>query len=605
MANDYVNMDLLKHLLFDVHDAASLSQYERFQDYDDEAFLTIINAFKDFSDKACFPYLREMDEKPVYFKDGQVYVHPQVKNILEQAGELGLISGTFNHEEGGLQLPNIISQASYFLIDAANNHVAGYPGLTAGAADLIATFGNEALKELYLPKMLAGEWGGTMCLTEPQAGSSLSDITTSAIPTEEGYYRIEGQKIWISGGDHQHTDNIIHLVLARIEGSPQGTKGISLFVVPKKRIESNGEFSPNGVETAGDFQKLGQRGYSSVHLVFGDGEETRGWLVGAPNQGLKYMFKMMNGARIAVGRSAVAIIHAAYHASLKYANERPQGRRLTRDGSKDLSEGQTLIINHPDVRRMLLLQKAIAEGTLSLIFQASYYLDRETVAESDEERLRYNTLLELLTPVVKTYPSEMGQTSVSNGLQILGGMGFSSEHILQQYYRDIRIMAIYEGTTGIQSIDLLGRKVMMNNGKALQYLGEEIESVVKKAMGIPALKDAAQVLIQKLDVHKEVLKFLVPFAKMGDFERFLSDATIYMELFGTIIVGWQWLKMGLKASEKLEGSNSEDQTLFLESQIHTMQFFFKYEMHKVDSAAKTLMSQKVLTIKDPEKEYII
>ena len=605
MADTYMSMDTLKFLLFDIHDASELTQYDRFKEYDAETFETILQSFKDFSDRECFPYLREMDEKPVHFKDGQVFAHEQVDTIMKQTGELGLIAGTFNHEEGGLQLPNTISQATYFILDAANNHIAGYPGLTSGAADLIATFGNETLKELYLPNMLSGVWGGTMCLTEPQAGSSLSDITTTAYPTENGHYNIKGQKIWISGGDHQFVDNIIHLVLARIEGAPKGTRGISLFVVPKKRLNGDGSLTANGVITAGDFQKLGQRGYSSVHLVFGDGEESQGWLVGEPHQGLKYMFKMMNGARISVGRSATAIVSAAYYASLEYANERPQGRRLTRDGSKDLSQDQTLIINHPDVRRMLFMQKAILEGSLSLITQASYYLDREIVATTKEEKIKYNSLLEILTPMVKTYPSEMGRQAVSNGLQILGGMGFSSEHILQQYYRDIRIMAIYEGTTGIQSIDLLGRKITMHNGAALKLLMEEIQQDIKAAMEHEGLRVYAQQLVEKLKLNQKVLGFLLPFAVGGDYERFLSDATIYMELLGNIVIAWQWLKIGTKASELVANSSTKYNQDFLNSKLQTLKYFFKYELPKTESAALIIMDQDVMTIKETEKEYLI
>ncbi len=604
MANDYMSMDTLRFLLFDVLDTEDLVKYDRFQDYDRGALEIILDSFKDFGDQECYPYFREMDEQPVYFKDGQVYVHDQIKKIMEQSGELGLIGATFSNEDGGLQMPGTIVQAAYFILDAANNHVSGYPGLTAGAAGLIASFASQGLKDKYLPKMLAGEWGGTMCLTEPQAGSSLSDITTTAYPTEHGHYRIEGQKIWISGGDQQFSDNIIHLLLARIDGAPAGTKGISLFVVPKKRIGEDGSLTSNGVASAGDFQKLGQRGYSSVHLVFGDGEECRGYLVGEPHKGLRYMFQMMNGARISVGRHGASISTAAYYASLKYAMERPQGRRLSKDGSKDLSADQTLIINHPDVRRMLFFQKAISEGTLNLILLAANYHDRERVAETDEEKIYYNNLLEILTPIVKTYPSEMGRLSVSNGLQVLGGMGFSREHILQQYYRDIRIMAIYEGTTGIQSMDLLGRKVTMHGGDAIRLLSKEILKEVGKSEAYEALKPYGQKLVATLKRNQEVLEYLIPFAMKGDHERFLSDATIYMEFLGTIVMGWQWLMMANRAAEALKNGESKYTNEFYEAKIHTMKFFFKYEMPKVDAWAKTIMSEDVLTILMEDKEYL-
>lgn len=595
MATTYMNMNSLRFMLYEVQGLKKLLHYNRYKDYDKGSVDILLQSVKDFADKEAFPYIKEMDEKPVYFKDGQVVVHPQVKSIMEKSGEMGLIGATFSYEEGGMQLPYMLAQASYFIIDAANNSVSGYPGLTSGSAGLIVSYGSDTLKETYVPPMLQGKWAGTMCLTEPQAGSSLSDITTTAYPGSQGYYNIKGQKIWISGGDQQYSENIVHLVLARIDGAPAGTKGISLFVVPRKRPESNG-LQPNDVVTAGDFQKLGQRGYATTHLVFGDGGDCRGWLVGEPHKGLQYMFQMMNGARISVGRGGVSVATAAYYASLQYAQERPQGRRLSSDGSKDLSQGQTLIINHPDVRRMLLLQKAISEGSLSLVLQAAYYQDMEKVAESEEERQHYKLLLEMLTPIVKTYPSEMAQVSVSNGLQVLGGMGFSSETILQQYYRDVRILAIYEGTTGIQSLDLLGRKVAMEDGKALKLLMTEIQKDMEAAATFDALKPYTAQLAESLQRNKEILKFLMPFAMKGNYERFLADATIYMEYMGLVVMAWQWLKIATTAQTLLVAGNSEWQPDFLEAKVHTMKFFFKYELPKAHALASTLTSEDELTI---------
>ena len=514
---------------------------------------------------------------------------------MKKAGELGLIGSSFNYDQGGLQLPSMLNQAAYFIIDAANNHISGYAGLTSGAAGLIMAFGSQELKDTYVPNMIAGEWGGTMCLTEPHAGSSLSDITTTAYPTENGYHHIKGQKILISGGDNNFAENIVHLLLARIDGAPAGTKGISLFVVPKNRPDAEGKLTPNGVFTAGDFQKLGQRGYATTHLVFGE-TECRGYLVGEPHKGLSYMFQMMNGARISVGRHGVSIATAAYYASLQYAHERPQGRRLSDGGKKDLSQGQTLIINHPDIRRMLLLQKAISEGTLSLILQTARYHDMEKVATTAEEKEENHLLLEILTPIAKTYPSEMGQVSVSNGIQILGGMGYSAETILQQYYRDIRILAIYEGTTGIQSLDLLARKVTMEDSKALKLLMREIKSTIQAASAHQELKAYADILGTKLALNKDILTFLLPFAVKGNYERYLSDATIYMSYLGTIVLCWQWLKIALTAQDELKKGDPKFNADFYTSQIHTMKFFFKYEMPKTDGFAATIISNDELNI---------
>ena len=432
MANQYIDLETLKFLLYKVHDLQSVLDQPRYADYDLESIELFLNATKDFSDKELFPFFREMDAQPAYFKDGEIIVHPQVRKYMKKGGEMGLISGLFDYEVGGLQLPNIIITASIYIQETANNHLPGYIGLTLGAAELIVKFGSKELNDAYIPKMLSGDWGGTMCLTEPQAGSSLSDITTAAIPEEDGY-KISGQKIFISGGDYQGAENIVHLVLARIKGAPAGIKGISLFVVPKNRPTADGGLTSNDVTTFADFQKMGQKGYCTTHLFFGHNEDCKGWLVGEANKGLKYMFMMMNGARIGVGRGAAAITMAAYRASLAYAKERPQGRALTSTGKKDAAQEQTLIINHPDVKRMLLLQKVVAEGSLSLVLLASKYHDLSLTHADLQERERYLQLLEVITPIAKTYPSEMGFVSVSNGVQVLGGYGFCTDFILQQY----------------------------------------------------------------------------------------------------------------------------------------------------------------------------
>ncbi|WP_394750428.1 acyl-CoA dehydrogenase [Spongiimicrobium salis] len=604
MAKEYIDMDSLKYLVYHVHGLEELLTYERFQDHDKESLNLYIDAVKEFSDRELFPYVKEMDENPAYHKNGTVIVHEQVAVMMKKGGEMGLIAAPFDYDIGGLQIPFMVQTATSYIQDAANNHLPGYAGLTQGAAELIVHFGNEHLKETYVPRMLSGTWGGTMCLTEPQAGSSLSDIVTKATPTAQDYYKISGQKIFISGGDHQYAENIVHLVLARIEGAPSGTKGISLFVVPKHRPDAQGVLEGNDVTTVADFQKMGQRGYCTTHLGFGDAEDCRGWLVGEPHQGLKYMFLMMNGARISVGRGAAAIAMAAYCASLEYANERPQGRKLTSTGKKNPDERQSLIIEHPDVRRMLLLQKSIVESALSLVLLASKYQDIAQATKDSEEKKKYALLLEMIIPVVKTFPSEAGAEAVDNGLQVLGGYGFCSDFILQQYYRDIRISAIYEGTTGIQSQDLLGRKVPMENGKGLQLLTAEIMQTINAAVQHEELKPYASQLGRKLTSIQEVMEFLVPFAKKGDYERYLSDANVFMELFSISVVGWLWLDIAVHAKKSIATQDTSFSNAFYESKIHSMKFYFKYEMPKTSGLAETLLSPETLTIKT-EKEVFI
>ncbi len=604
MAKKYIDMNTLKFQLFDVHELESVLSSDYYNQHDVESINLFLESIKDFSDKELYPPFVEMDTQPAYFKDGQILVHPVVETVMKKGGELGIIASPIEMEDGGLQLPLAVHTTAYAIMEAANNHLLGYPGLTLGAAELILSFGEESLQEKYVPNMLSGEWAGTMCLTEPQAGSSLSDVATTAVPQPDGSYKMNGQKIFISGGDHQYADNFIHLVLARIEGAPAGTKGISLFVVPKNRIKDDGSLAFNDVVTAGDFQKMGQRGYCTAHLMFGESGDCQGWLIGEAHHGLKYMFQMMNGARIAVGRGAAAIAMAAYHASLEYANERPQGRKIASSGKKDVTAEQTLIINHPDVRRMLLLQKALSEGGMSIVMQGAHYHDKMKAAADPQEREKYHLLLEMLTPIVKTFPSEKGIESTNNAVQVLGGYGFCSEYILQQYLRDIRIFAIYEGTTGIQSLDLLGRKMMMKGGKGAHLLAQEINATIQSAITYDELLPYAKTLGANLKRIAEVMEFLSAFAQKGDFERFISDANIFMDFMSTIVAGWQWLKMAALSKEALVTGSAKYGSSFYESKIHAMKFFFKYEMTRTQGLAEVLMDGEVLTISKGEEVIV-
>ena len=604
MAAKYIDLKTLKYILYDVHNLEGLLELDYFKDHDVESLDLFLNSVKDFCDKELFPYLKAMDDDPARFEDGKIIVHPQVGVLMKKGGEMGLWSGIFDYAYGGMQIPNMIHTAHLFIQDAANNHLPGYGGLTLGAAELIIHFGDDRLKGLYVDKMLSGKWGGTMCLTEPQAGSSLSDITTKAIPSGEGHYMLKGQKIFISGGDHEHVPNFVHLVLARIEGAPAGTKGISLFVVPKHRIQEDESLEFNDVITAGDFQKMGQKGYCTTHLIFGEKDNCRAWLVGEPHKGLKYMFMMMNGARIAVGRGAAGIVMAAYYASLEYAQERKQGRRINQQGKKNVDTDPVPIIQHPDVRRMLLLQKAVGEGALSLIILASKYRDLSLHSASNEERRKYDLLLEVLTPIVKSYPSEMGNVAVSNGVQVLGGYGYTSEYILQQYYRDIRIFSIYEGTTGIQSLDLLGRKVTMHGGEALKLLIEEIKKTCDEADNYVELKPYVQILRNKLQSCNEVIHDLMQYTKTGDFQRFTADANLFLEFLSLIVIGWMWLDMANHAKKFLLTQSRPGLDEFYESKVHTMKYYFTYELPKTLSLAESLRNKLNLTIPSEQKVLI-
>lgn len=594
----------LNFLMKEVFDVAEVTKHPHFEHIDAEAIDFIIDSAEQIADNIARPTAEEMDRSPSELKDDKVSAHPRVNEFMKTMGEAGFIGSHAPLDLGGSQLPTSVTSVTGLLLTAANNAIVMFTGLTAGSANLIASFGNKELQDTYLPKMYGGEWQGTMCLTEPQAGSSLHYITSSAKPTaEEGKYKISGQKIYISGGDYEDAENVIHLYLAKIEGGPAGTKGISLFVVPKYRLE-NGELVDNDVKTIGVYHKMGQKGCPAIHLQAGSEDNTYGWLVGEPHKGLPYMFQMMNEARIGVGITGAAISSAAYYAALQYANERPQGQPLSVKG-EDPNMPQTTIINHPDVKRMLMTQKAITEGAISLILQGSKYSDLEHVTEGEEQE-KYKLLLDFLTPVIKTFPTEFGLESVSQGMQVFGGGGYCEDFPLERLYRDIRITPIYEGTTGIQSLALLGRNITMKNGKAAMAFFQEVSKDIEAAKTYDDLKKYIETFENESAELQKVTQYLVGFAMKGQVEVFLKDATLYMELFGLVAVAWQWLKQAAKAKEALLTKNPQGEDLaFYESKLHTMKFYFTYILPRTAGLRDTLMSGETLTVGDQQKAMLV
>lgn len=594
MANKFISLKNLKFLLNDVHNVAQFTEYDYYKMHDLESFDFMLEAAQQLAEKELYPYYQDMDRNHVPdVVDGKTSTHPQVAKFLEAYTENGWMSATAPEEYGGMQLPGMVHLCAEMIFYAANNAACLFPGLTKGSAKLIQIFGSDFLKKEFMEKMISGEWMGTMCLTEPGAGSSLSDIVTSAEEIEGGAYKIEGQKIFISGGDNNFSENIIHLVLARIKGAPAGTKGISLFVVPKLRKNEAGELIENDVIPAGVYHKMGQRAIPAMHLAFGDNNNCHGYLVGEPNKGLKYMFNMMNGARIEVGVLGAAISSAAYYASLQYAGERTQGRDVN---NKSPENPQIPIIEHADVQRMLLLQKAITEGSMSLVLEAGRAFDLKEVLEGDEKR-KASLFLDLLTPLVKVYPSEEGIRSVSNGLQIFGGYGYTEDFPLEQMYRDMRITTLYEGTTGIQSMDLLGRKMLMENGAAVKVLFDKMNETIEEANTHDDLKKYAAILSKEMQEIQGITMHLAGFAMKGEIKRFLADANLFMEYACILTVAWQWLKMATKAKQNLVTSNpSQDDISFFESKIHTMKFFFHYEVPRAAGLKTRLMDTETLTM---------
>lgn len=587
MENPLYSRPVLNFLLYEVFHVEQLCQEEPFQLHDRDTFDLTLDTADQIAGQVLTPHFRDIEAKEPELADGKVEVPPGVGEYIRAFAESGLQAATFPFAFEGQQLPRSIFAGVKYITMSANNSYVMYSDLSIGCANLILAFGTEQQQQRFIPNLLNGKWLGTMCLTEPQAGSALSDIRTTAYLNPDGTYRLRGQKIFISAGDHNISENIIHLVLARIEGAPAGTKGISLFIVPKYQLESEGNL--NDVQSMGIYHKMGQKATPAMHLAFGENDNCTAWLLGKPNKGLPQMFQMMNSSRLGVGLNGISIASAAYHTALQYAHERPQGRSL-KDGRP------VHIIEHPDVRRMLLTQKVIVEGGLAFHLQCYYYLDLLKASSTDAEKARYRALLELLTPVAKTYGAEMGIVSVNLGMQVLGGYGYTEDFTLEQLARDVRISSIYEGTTGIQSLALLGREVVRNDGIALQYWREELTVDLKAAENSRVAADLAFRLEKALEVFNSTTGYLTGLAAKGQTEAFLANATLYMEYFGLLNVAWQWLKMATVAEQKLKGE-AADQPLF-NAIIHSARFFYRYELGKANHLAACLHHDDPLTIPD-------
>ncbi len=587
----FVSERNLSFMLYELFDVEELTQYPLYADHSKEIFDMVLQAGLKLSKEVLRPSFEDMDQNPPEFVDGKVTVHPQVIPIMKAFGDGGWIAASASYELGGQQLPLMLAGLCRYIFAAANYSAIAFPFLTSAGATFIEKFGNKEMIETYVPKMFSGEWQGTMVMTEPQAGSSISDLLTSAEPTDQGYYKIKGQKIFISCADYEGIENIVHVLLARVKGAPAGVKGLSLFLIPKKRIEA-GELVPNDFQVTGIYHKMGYKAAPLTQLSLGDNDDCHGYLIGEENKGLQHMFVLMNEARIGVGVMATSTASAAYYASMEYTQERTQGRKVE---SKDPTTPMVPIIEHADVKRMLLFQRAVVDGSLSLIMQCSKYADLEHVLEG-EEKEKASLLLDILTPIVKSYPSEMGIQSVSAGLQCLGGYGYCDEFPLELYLRDARIHPIHEGTTGIHGMDLLGRKVVMKKGKAFQLYIGEVQKVISEAENLDELKGLAQELKTALDNLQAVTLDLTKLAAGGKVEEFLADATLYLELFGIIAIAWQWLFQAVVAQKALNQGASGDEADFYTGKLFTCRYFFSYELPKIAGLLKRLQTADGLTI---------
>ncbi|MCF5384660.1 acyl-CoA dehydrogenase, partial [Pseudomonas syringae] len=535
--------------LYEVLDAEGLTRRERFAEHSRETFDAALGTARVIAEKYFAPHNRKADENEPRYEKGEAILIPEVKPAVDAFIAAGFLNASRDFDVGGMQLPTLLSQACFAHFQAANVGTTSYPFLTMGAANLIESFGSDEQKQRFLQPMIEGRFFGTMALTEPHAGSSLSDIRTRAEPADNGTYRLRGNKIFISGGDHSLSENIVHLVLAKLPDAPAGVKGISLFIVPKFLVHDDGSLGKrNDVLLAGLFHKMGWKGTTSTALNFGDNGECVGYLVGKPHHGLSYMFQMMNEARIGVGLGAVMLGYAGYLYSLDYARDRPQGRL---PDSKSPESTPVPIIQHADVRRMLLTQKAYVEGAFDLCLYASRLFDDTQTGETEDVRKHAHELLDLLTPVVKSWPSEFCLKANELAIQVLGGHGYTREYPVEQYYRDNRLNPIHEGTHGIQSLDLLGRKLAQNGGTGLKQLLRLIANTCERAQAHESLVELRQPLEQLIARLQAVTLGLLGDLAQGRITSTLANSALYLKAFGHTVIGWRWLEQAIRAEEGL------------------------------------------------------
>ncbi|HTT12647.1 MAG TPA: acyl-CoA dehydrogenase [Burkholderiaceae bacterium] len=595
MPADLIDRRLLSFLLYDWLQAERLTAYGRFSEHSRATFDAALDAAGLLAANEFAPLNRELDENEPQFDGERVLILDRLRGALEAFAKSGFLAAAQDAELGGMQLPVVIEKACLAFFKMANIAASAYPFLTIGNANLLLAHGTPKQIEVFAQPELAGRFFGTMCLSEPQAGSSLGDIRTRATPDGAGFeacalgprYRLFGNKMWISGGEHELSENIVHLVLAKIadgEGVlPAGVKGISIFIVPRRLVGENGSVGErNDVVLAGLNHKMGYRGTVNTLLNFGEGRfrpdgspGAVGYRVGAAGQGLAIMFHMMNEARIGVGLGATMLGYAGYRYSLEYARERPQGRPIGPDG-KDPTQPQVPIIRHADIRRMLLAQKAYTEGALALNLYCARLVDVQHHAPDGTERAEASLLLEMLTPIAKSWPSEWCLEANNLAIQILGGYGYTRDYPVEQYWRDNRLNMIHEGTHGIQALDLLGRKVVMREGAGFSLVAGRITATIDAASRA-AHPDTRRFATQLQAALEHVGRVTRVVWAHGDPRGALAHATPYMQAFGHVVLAWTWLELSLAASRAYRPQDDA----FLHGIWAACRYFFVYELGRV------------------------
>ena len=580
-----VNRRDIDFYLYELLDLEELLKNDRYKEHDRDTVTAILDLAQQIAEEAFLPCAAELDEHEPVFEAGRAITPDSLKACLKTFVEAGLPAATFDASLGGMQLPMLVANFMQGIFQAANGSAVGYIFLTTSNAHMLEACGSDALRARYLPPLVEGRWFGTMCLSEPHAGSSLSDIRCMAEPLGDGSFKLTGTKMWISGGDQDVSENIIHMVLARTPGAPAGVKGISLFLVPKYRVTETGEIGDfNHIALAGLNHKMGQRGITNTLLNFGEGGDCLGYLVGAEHEGLKNMFHMMNEARIGVGMGAAMSGLAGYLYSLDYARNRPQGRH---PGIKDPNSPMLPIIEHADIRRLLMEQKVTVEGSIALLSYCTQLVDQQEMAEEAAERERLTLLLELLTPVAKSWPSEYTLEANKHAIQILGGYGYTREYPVERHYRDNRLNPIHEGTHGIQGMDLLGRKVNLAGGVTLSIFEEEMQPALQAAAGTETLAAMGEALT---DIWQLVKRTVETVNQEADTVARLSSATPFLDAFGHVVIAWLWLRQAVIAREALQNGAQADAD-FYEGKVAACQFFYRYHLPQAAEKLRYVASQ--------------
>jgi len=600
-----------RFVLFDQLNIQDLCKHKKFEDHGQEIFEMVISEAEKFAENVLWPLNESGDHEGCVYDNGEVRTPKGFKEAYQQYADGGWITPTDEPEDGGQGLPQSLGAACHECFHGSNTSFSNYPNLAHGAGLMIQKHGTDEQKEKYLGKLWSGEWAGTMCLTEPGAGSDLGALKTKATPQDGGTYLIEGVKTFITAGDHDIRPNIIHPVLARIEGDPAGPKGISIFIVPKFKINddgSNGE--SNDVKCLGIEHKMGIKASATCQLGFGEDGECVGELLGEPRKGLMIMFLMMNEERLMVATQAMGCASSAYQLAQAYSRERQQGRHIAEGKNPDAQP--VPIIQHPDVRRMLLWMKAMTEGTRAMNYFTGLCIDMAEVAEGDEQK-EWAGLAELMTPIAKAYCSDVAFQVCQTAQQVLGGYGYCSEYKIEQLTRDVKITSIYEGTNGIQAMDLLGRKLPMAGGKVFESLIARMAPAADEAMAIESLKPYAEKFEQAKGEFVKAVQYMGGQAASKDFMVAFAKATPLLEVCGDMILAWMLLWQAASAEKKLVGMagggdrkalvKENDEAAYLDGKVQSARFFIGSELGRTRGKIMALHSDETAALEIAEESF--